>query len=236
MATTKCHSIRPAARPLAVASPGPSKADTGRDSEIPASGSNTPTFQSPVKSKSHTEESEDVLDGMLTEVSTDNECASTASMPDPIIVFPMSGQPVSDTMMKDMPLSLRESLQKDMMACIQQTKFEIQELGERVDHVDRSMCDFADNYNTLVDTHTAQAEDISWIKEELADLEDRSRRNNLKIRGITQSVQASQAFLFTSVDLTIDRIHHVPKPSFLPRVVPGDEILIIHFLQVKEQL
>lgn len=114
---------------------------------------------------------------MPTKVGAETECAPTVSTPDPVTSFLTSGQPVSHTMM-DMLLSLRAFLQKDMMACIQQTKFELQELGERVDHVERSKCDFTDNYNTLVDGPTAQSEDVTWIKEKLADLENRSRRNN----------------------------------------------------------
>lgn len=94
---------------------------------------------------------------MLAEVSTEPFCTNTVSLPDPVVSFSIRGQPVSDTMMKDMLLSLGASLQKDMMSCIQQTRLELQDLGDRVDHVD-----FNDNYNTLVDAHTAQSEDISW--------------------------------------------------------------------------
>lgn len=87
-----------------------------------------------------------------------------------------------------------------------------------------------------------------WIKIKLVDLEDRSRRNNLRISGIPESVQSSQlphfvCNLFAAVilslstaDHTIDRVHRVPKLSFLPEEVPRDVILQVHFFQVKEQL
>lgn len=82
----------------------------------------------------------------------------------------------------------------------------------------------------------------------LADLEDRSRRNNLKIRGIPKSISAQQlpnfaCDLFQTVipslsptDLTIDRIHRVPKPTFLPQEVPRDVLLRVHFFQIKEKI
>lgn len=104
------------------------------------------------------------------------------------------------------------------------------------------------NYNTLVDADMARCEDITWFKEKLADLEDRSRQNNLKIHGIPESVQLSQLPHFvgdlisavipslSSADLTIDRIHHVPKLSYLPAEIPRDVIMWIHFFQVKAQL
>lgn len=131
-----------------------------------------------------------------------------------------------------------------MMSCIQHTRLELQDLGDRVDHFERSMSDFTDNYNTLVDAHTAQSKDISWIKEKLSDIEDRSRRNNLKIRGVPESQLphfAHELFLalipyLIPTNVTIDRIHSIPRLSFLPQEVPRDVILRIHFFQVKEEL
>lgn len=94
---------------------------------------------------------------------------------------------------------------------------------------------------TLVDTNTDQADDIVWLKAKVADLEDRSKRNNLKVRGIPESITMSQlpyyvrdAFLTAiptlfSADLTIDCI-------YIPASVPRDVLLRVHFLKVKEQL
>lgn len=39
----------------------------------------------------------------------------------------------------------------------------------------------------------------------------------------------------SSLDLTIDRIHRIPKPHHLPSQVPRDTIARIHFFQVKEE-
>lgn len=45
-------------------------------------------------------------------------------------------------------------------------------------------------FNELVDAHNERDDEISWLKAKVADLEDRSRWNNVKIRGIPESVTA----------------------------------------------
>lgn len=79
------------------------------------------------------------------------------------------------------------------------------------------------------------------------DLEDRSRRNNIRLRGIPESVPPDQlnalltdflAFTLphrTNQDLIIDRIHRIPKPRHLSAQVPRDTIARIHFYPVKEE-
>lgn len=91
-------------------------------------------------------------------------------------------------------------------------------------------------------------DEMDAIKAKLADIEDRSRRNNKKMRGVPKSVHqselckyASQLFMsilpdLTELDITVHRIHRLPKPSHLPDNIPRDVILCFHFCQVKERL
>lgn len=100
----------------------------------------------------------------------------------------------------------------------------------------------------MVEAHTAQGEDITWIKDKIADLEYRSRRNNLKIRGIPESVASNHLLqyahtLFSTLvpslmaqDLIVDRIHRVPKPSFFSEEIPRDVLLRVHYYHIKEQI
>lgn len=86
------------------------------------------------------------------------------------------------------------------------------------------------------------------IKAKLADIEDRSRRNNVKIRGIPESVQqqdlckyVTQLFItvmpdMSALDLTGDRIHQLPKPTYLSDNIPMEVILRLHFYHAKERL
>lgn len=82
----------------------------------------------------------------------------------------------------------------------------------------------------------------------LNSLEDRSRQNNLKLRGVPELVQAADIKKFTTdlfmvllpetspIELTIDHIHWVPKPPYLPNTIPRNIIMRIHFYHIKEQI
>lgn len=117
-----------------------------------------------------------------------------------------------------------------------------------MDHIKTVLLDFTENDTTLDDAYSTKGEDIAWFKAKLVDLEDRSCRNNLKIRGIPKNILSSQLpnyvrDLFLAVvpnlslaDLTIDQIQWLLNSAFLPAEIPRDVILPIHFCQVKEQL
>lgn len=122
---------------------------------------------------------------------------------------------------------------------------DIQEIGSRVDHIETKMEEYATTINDLVDAHGKREADTDWLKAKLA--EDRSRRNNLKIRGIPESLQQSDLCLYATamfkalipslmdLDITIDRIHHLPKPSHLSEQVPRDVCCLgCTFFHVKE--
>lgn len=70
--------------------------------------------------------------------------------------------------MKDILVSLHSSLHSDMMCCIQNFKAEMGELGGRVDHVEKKMGEFASSYNSLVDAHNEQSDQVDWLKAKIA--------------------------------------------------------------------
>lgn len=125
---------------------------------------------------------------------------------------------------------------------------EINDLSERVNHVESKMGKFPTSFNNLVNTYTEKEEEIDCVKVKLADLEERSRQNNVKIRGITETIQPTAlknyfvqlmaVFLWdtSQADLIIDHIHRLPKPAHLPDMVPWDTIVCVHFFNVKEEL
>lgn len=116
---------------------------------------------------------------------------------DPIAAFPTSDRPVSDTVLKEMLLSLKLSLQADMTARINNCQREVQAIGGRVDHIEQKMGEYTSSFNTLVDAHNTQSEEIVWLKNKVADLEDRSRRNSIKIRGVPETIPATQLLQYT---------------------------------------
>lgn len=50
---------------------------------------------------------------------------------------------------------------------------------------------------TTVNAYKDQSDDTDWIKAKLADLEDRSRRNNVKLRGVPESVPPADLQKYT---------------------------------------
>lgn len=126
----------------------------------------------------------------------------TRELPDSIVACPAQNQPALDTTIKDMLISLRSTIHIDMMACMRKFSSELNAVGDRVDHIESKMGKYATTINDLVDAHNTAEEEQTWIKAKLADLEDRSRRNNVKIRGIPESVQPSELRLYATAILS----------------------------------
>lgn len=103
-----------------------------------------------------------------------------------------SDKSVSDTTLKDMLISLRTSFHADMMQYISNFKAEVGEMGGRLDHIEKKIGDYSSAYNTLVDAYNDQSDDINWLKYKMANLEDRSRRNNVNIWGVPEAVLPAQ--------------------------------------------
>lgn len=97
-----------------------------------------------------------------------------------------------------------------------------------------------------MDAHAAHFEELEWLKAKVSDLEDRSRGNNIKIRGISETIPPIQlqqyvkelfsalVLTLSTTELSIDRIHRLLKASFLASEVPRDVLLRVHFYQSKE--
>lgn len=174
---------------------------------------------------------------------------SSGLMPAPpgiISMFPTSNQPVLDSTPKEMLQSLHSSLQADMLHLIPQFKQEVSILGNRVEHMEARMGDYANTINDVIDTQEAQSEEQIWIKDKIADIEDWSLQNYIKIRGISEEIQDLSTYVrgliktllpeLKNIKLVIDRIHRLPKPKHLPGSIPRDVILLIHFYHTKDQL
>lgn len=177
-----------------------------------------------------------------------NSQNSTKDLIEQINEFPTIGQPLSDTVMRDMLVTLRGSLHKDMMLCISQVKSDVSAMGDRVRHIEDKMGEFAVAHNELVDAHNDMEGDTQAMKEKIVDLEDRSQRNNIKLRRVEESMTPAElrhnvqnfiAAIFLDTperEVIVDRAHRLPKPKFLPEKVPRDIIARIHFFHVKHDL
>lgn len=143
--------------------------------------------------------------------------------------------------------TFRQHVQADFRSMFSDLKADLQSLISRTDHVEKKMSDFAKSHNSLIDSHATLEEEVLRLSAKVLDLEDRSRRNNIRIRGIPESVSPDllRPFLIdlmavtlpnlTQLDLTIDRIHRIPKPRNISAQAPRDTIARIHFYHVKDE-
>lgn len=93
--------------------------------------------------------------------------------------------------------------------------------------------------------HNDQDEEMGKLK---AKVEDCSWRNNVKLRGVPESVQNVQlnqyaCYIICTIllsipdsEIVIDRTCCLPKPSYLLDNIPRDVIMRVHFYHVKDQL
>lgn len=91
----------------------------------------------------------------------------------------------------------------------------------------------------LIDAKDEHKNKQEWMKAKLADLEDRSRRNDIRIRRISETVQQSDLSrriteLLTALlpDAAEFIIQYLLKPSHLPDHVLREVILHIYFQHI----
>lgn len=68
----------------------------------------------------------------------------------------------------------------------------IDDLGEWVNHVEQKMGELSEAHNGLIDAHNHLGDDVSSLAAKLADLEDRNRMNNVRFRGVPESVPPTE--------------------------------------------
>lgn len=210
---------------------------------IQTSASNSPSSCSPQKHRAKMDDELCVSQEVTADPKSDTRHAS-----DLLDTFPTSNQAVSESFLKEMMLALRSSIQQSFTEALNQQTSALDDLGERVSHVEDKMGEFSDSHNSLVDSHNRLEDELDSLKTKLADMEDRNRRNNIKFRGIPESVPPAELTPYlqrlirevlpsvTTHDLIIDRAHRLPKPKGLPDTVPRDVIARIHFYHIKEDL
>lgn len=150
--------------------------------------------------------------------------------------------------MKEMLQILRGALQHDMAVFMTTTKQAVAVVSNRVEYVELKMEEVTLAHNELVDAHFEVEEELRVMHLKMVDIEDRACRNNVKFRGVPESVKPAELTAYLQklmmsvlpslgpADIIIDRAHRLPKPSYLPEQIPRDIIARIHFFHVKDQL
>lgn len=170
--------------------------------------------------------------------------SSTVAMPD----TQKEILPATATQIHDMLHEVKCALQKDIKQMSEDLRKDIHEIGERTAHLEEQMSEFVEAHNDLADSHTKVQAEADRLADKVADLEDRSRRNNLRFRGIPEEVnpQELEQYILQLIaaimpnthplEREMDRIHRVPKPRAAPEAAPRDVLARFVFFKTKEKL
>ncbi|CAH2247220.1 Hypothetical predicted protein [Pelobates cultripes] len=145
-----------------------------------------------------------------------------------------------------------EDMSSKILASIQSTLRElskdVQELGDRTAWVEQRVEEQTSAHNELADQMHNLQQLLDQSQRKIMDLEDRSRRQNLRIRGIPEEVSQQDLHPFLieyfkaltpelpAEMLILDRYHRVQKPAFLPQDTPRDVLTHLHYFHVKEAI
>ncbi|CAH2311896.1 Hypothetical predicted protein [Pelobates cultripes] len=136
---------------------------------------------------------------------------------------------------------MSDKLLNNIQASVTALSKDIQELGERTAHVEHRMGEYAEAHNDLADHVQALEKQLTSAELKHYDLEDRSLRQNLRVRGIPESIMQADIpeFLtgfFKSLIpdmptemILLDRAHRVAKPKFLPADAARDTLTHLHY-------
>ncbi|CAH2277186.1 Hypothetical predicted protein [Pelobates cultripes] len=131
---------------------------------------------------------------------------------------------------------------------IQGLNGDIEALARRTNQAETQLTALAESSRTHSQDLTYLHGKITSSEEELEDLNNRSRRNNIRVRGLPESVpgdrlQATLLGLFRSLlpeavdrDLEMDRAHRALRAPALSPDTPRDVIVRLHRFPIKEQL
>lgn len=90
--------------------------------------------------------------------------------------------------MKNMLISLKQTLYTDLSAAVSSLATVVQQQDQHLHYIENKMSDLLTAHNDTVEVCTEHEADLQAINLKLADLEDRSRRNNIKFRNIPESI------------------------------------------------
>ncbi|CAH2283431.1 Hypothetical predicted protein, partial [Pelobates cultripes] len=96
---------------------------------------------------------------------------------------------LSEKRLADMLSTLRTSLQLDFRKISEEIRKEVHELGTRTSALEEKMDEICENNNKMREKFIKMEEDFQKLQGKMADIEDRSRRNNIRVRGVPETVQ-----------------------------------------------
>uniref|UniRef100_A0A8C5LNE8 Uncharacterized protein n=1 Tax=Leptobrachium leishanense TaxID=445787 RepID=A0A8C5LNE8_9ANUR len=122
---------------------------------------------------------------------------------------------------------------------------EVQAVGARTAALEDAVTTLSRGHNAVVHRSNGMVERILQLEQQVEDLSNRSRRNNLRIRGLPESVPSAAlkdtvvgmllTLLpeFTTEQLLLDRIHRALRARAAPPAGPRDVVFRFHYFTSK---
>lgn len=121
----------------------------------------------------------------------------------------------------------------------------VQTHTDKIQHLESKRADLYSTHNDLVDAYDDQESGLQRLQNKMAYLEAHLRLNNVKFRGIPESISPNELTNFvqrlmkalipslSDIEPCVNRAHHIPKPKFLLDIAPRDTLAHIHYYHVK---
>ena len=155
---------------------------------------------------------------------------------------------VLDHKLQSLLQNLTHNITKEVGKITQELRKEIDQLGERTDTLEIKFDELTQYVHVLEEDNAAMKNTLSQLQLQQEDLENRERRQNLRIRGIPESVTDKELrpyllALFVTlaphipdIDWRLDRAHRSLAPKPPSGSNPRDVVVRFHYYESKEAL
>ncbi|CAH2219788.1 Hypothetical predicted protein [Pelobates cultripes] len=154
--------------------------------------------------------------------------------------------PVTEHSLHKMLQELRTTITADFHPIDGDLRREISSLDDRTSHLENRTEELCIAHNEVVDKIKKLSEEYETLKLKVADMEDRSRRQNVRFRSIPDDVfhDALPAYILSICKALVpglpdsawayNRMHRLPRPARLSSEVPKDVIVRFHYYAHKK--
>lgn len=155
---------------------------------------------------------------------------------------------VLDAKLNSLLHDLTRSIPKEVGKIAHELRGEIDQLGERTNTLENKFDELTQYVHVLEEDNSNLKHTVSLLQLQQEDLENRERRQNLRIRGVPEAVSDKELRpyllgLFVTlaphipdIDWRMDRAHRSLAPKPPPNANPRDIIVRFHFYESKEAL
>lgn len=139
-------------------------------------------------------------------------------------------------------------LERMMKQELQSLQESLSIISQKINTLEQEFNTIKENVSSVEEASTTQKSQLRGLAIQVMDLENRHRRNNIRFRGIPDSVGTGdlKSTIITICNfylnhaphdsIEIDRVHRVPGPRGAARDQPRDVIARIHFFSTKESI